>query len=323
MAAITQIAYPPPEKHLRPLNSRRDLGQVADLVELCFAENLSVDGQHYLRRMRQIAKNQSGSWFDLAPLPFTSAEGFVWEDNGTIVGNISLIPFIKRGRPLYLIANVAVHPDYRRQGIARALTEAALEQARKRHAHSAWLQVRDDNPSAVELYESTGFTERARRTTWLRKPGNPKSEPATGVRITQRKSAHWKKQHEWLRRNYPDEIAWYWPVSRLAFRPGLLGAVNRFFSEVHLRHWSVVRHGQWMGTLTWRATGAHADQLWLAAPPEHEAAVLQTLLPYIHWRGRSQRPLSLDYPAGRAADALQQAGFRAEHTLIWMEADVS
>ena len=267
-----------------------------------------------------MARKQANAWLDLAPLPFTSTEGFVWEENGKIVGNISMIPFVKGGRPMYLIANVAVHPAYRRRGIARALTETALEQARKRYARSAWLQVRDDNPSAVELYASTGFVERARRTTWLRNPGNPRGEAAPGMRITPRKRAHWKHQRTWLRRNYPDEISWYWRVSRLTFRPGIFGALNRIFSEEQLRHWSVERAGRWLGTLTWRATAAHADQLWLAAPPESEDITLRTLLPYIHWRGRTQRPLSLDYPAGHAAQTLQEAGFKAEHTLIWMEA---
>ncbi len=322
MAAITQTIPRPTKSHLRPVNARRDLGQIADLVELCFAETLSADGQRYLRRMRQSARHQPYSGFQFAALPFIAPEGFVWDEGGEIVGNISLIPFVSRRRLLYLIANVAVHPARRRQGIARALTNAALEQVRKRHARVVWLQVRDDNPAAISLYQAAGFAEQTRRTTWVHPAGDFRGVPAPGTRITQRKPAHWKRQRKWLQWNYPDEIFWYWRLSRFAFRPGVLGAFSRFWSETRLRHWSVEQNSEWLGTLTWYATGAYADQLWLAAPPETETPALQTLLPYIHWPGREHRPLSLDYPAGRAADVLHQAGFRAEHTLIWMKIDI-
>ena len=320
MTAIAQAARASQEMHLRPLNPRRDLSRIADLIELCFAENLSADGRQYLRHMRRVAHGFSNRWFDSAPLSFLSSEGFVWEDeNKRIVGNISLIPFIRRGRPIYLIANVAVHPNYRRRGIAQALTLAALNQARKRLAGAVWLQVRANNPGAIHLYKKNGFMEQARRTTWLRNPGDPKIQPTTnGVRMTTRKARHWKQQQEWLHKNYPNEIFWYWPVSRSAFRPGILGAFNRFFSETRMHHWSAERKNRWLGTLTWRAARTYADQLWLAAPPETEDIVLQTLLPRIHWRGRKRHPLSLDLPAGRAVNALQEAGFKEEHTLIWM-----
>ncbi len=320
MAAVTQLINSSPEAKLRPLNPHSDLKRVADLIELCFADTLDADGKRYLRRMRQEAKNQENRWFDTRFIQVHNpAEGFVWEENGNIVGNISLIPFFNLGNFVYLIANVAVHPDYRGQGIARALTNAALDWLEKRRSRSVWLQVRDNNPPAIHLYESVGFVERARRTTWTLLPGNLKSEAISGVRITSQKSSHWKGQREWLRQNYPDELFWYWPLNPSAFRPGIWGSMVRFITETRLRHWAVERQGQLLGVLSWRASQAYADQLWLAAPPENEDIVLQTLLPFIRWRDRAQRPLSIDYPAGRADQTLLEAGFRPDHTLIWME----
>ncbi len=93
----------------------------------------------------------------------------------------------------------------------------------------------------------------------------------------------------------------------------------RLLYETQLRQWSVEQSGQFCGTLSWKTTHAYADQIWLAAPPENEDVVLQTVLPHLHWRGRSQRPLSIDYPVGRAAKTLQETGFKPDHTLIWME----
>jgi len=43
--------------HLRPIDARRDLIQVADLIELCFSENIDPDGESYIRQMRNAAKN--------------------------------------------------------------------------------------------------------------------------------------------------------------------------------------------------------------------------------------------------------------------------
>lgn len=320
MAAITEISQTSVASHLRPLNPRRDLRRVADLIELCFDETLDADGRRYLSHMRRTEQNQSQHWWEI---PLFQAEigtaGFVWEEKGQIVGNISLIPFVSLGKPIYLIANVAVHPDYRRRGIARALTNAALERSQKRRVRTVWLQVRDNNPAAVQLYESVGFIERACRTTWTLLPGKLQGEVISGVRITSQKSGHWKPQREWLRQNYPDPLLWYWPVSVPAFRPGIWGMLARFVTETHLRQWAVERQGQLLGTMSWRATSTYADQLWLAAPPEHEDLVLKTLLPHLRWRERDQRPLSIDYPVGRAANTLLETGFRANHTLIWME----
>ncbi|MFC1997673.1 GNAT family N-acetyltransferase [Chloroflexota bacterium] len=318
--ATTHLSNSTPPDQIRALNPRSDLSRVADLIELCFAETLDQDGQRYLNRMRRVGQHNRGRWFE--PPSFyinLTAEGFVWQENGDIIGNISLIPFASLGRPIYLIANVAVHPDHRRKGIARALTMAALNHIQNRPIRSIWLQVRDNNNAAVRLYESIGFIERARRTTWTLSPGNLVVDTPSGARIIQHKSRHWKSQRKWLRQNYPDDLFWYWPISPNIFRPGIWGMLTCFFHEARMRQWAVEQRGQLRGILSWKTTSAYADQLWLAAPPESEELVLQTLLPYIHWSERAQRPLSINYPVNRAANTLSKAGFHPDHTLIWME----
>jgi ribosomal-protein-alanine N-acetyltransferase len=61
------------------------------------------------------------------------------------------------------ILNLAVHPDYRRRGIARRLLAQGLARARTLGAELAWLEVRPSNRAARALYQSFGFKEVGRR----------------------------------------------------------------------------------------------------------------------------------------------------------------
>lgn len=61
------------------------------------------------------------------------------------------------------ITNLAVDPDLRRHGIARALLGAVLEDARRRRVGLAFLEVRPTNAEALGLYESFGFRVIGRR----------------------------------------------------------------------------------------------------------------------------------------------------------------
>jgi ribosomal-protein-alanine N-acetyltransferase len=61
------------------------------------------------------------------------------------------------------ITNIAVRPDLRRQGIARSLLRAVLEDARGRRFKIVVLEVRPSNQHAVSLYESFGFRVVGRR----------------------------------------------------------------------------------------------------------------------------------------------------------------
>lgn len=60
------------------------------------------------------------------------------------------------------LAQVAVHPSRRRQGLARRMVEQACRLAASRGARLVTLLVGDSNAAARALYESMGFTERAR-----------------------------------------------------------------------------------------------------------------------------------------------------------------
>ncbi len=61
------------------------------------------------------------------------------------------------------IANLAVHPAFRRQGLGRALLRHALEAARRSGMTSALLEVRAGNAAALALYRAFGFEVVGRR----------------------------------------------------------------------------------------------------------------------------------------------------------------
>lgn len=55
------------------------------------------------------------------------------------------------------LGNLAVHPDYRRRGIARHLVEHLLERARRHGASLITLEVRAGNKAALALYSHYRF----------------------------------------------------------------------------------------------------------------------------------------------------------------------
>ena len=61
------------------------------------------------------------------------------------------------------ILNLAVAPEFRRQGIAKRLVLSALSHARSKGAKRAFLEVRASNIAAQKLYSKLGFTGTAIR----------------------------------------------------------------------------------------------------------------------------------------------------------------
>ncbi|MBN2327536.1 MAG: ribosomal protein S18-alanine N-acetyltransferase [Candidatus Omnitrophica bacterium] len=68
------------------------------------------------------------------------------------------------------ISNIAVHPDFRRRGVAQQLVEGALQEGRSRQAVSVSLEVRESNAAARAFYQKIGFEEVGRRPQYYRLP---------------------------------------------------------------------------------------------------------------------------------------------------------
>ena len=68
------------------------------------------------------------------------------------------------------IMNIAVHPDWRRQGIAKSLIGALIAELKKRGSHALLLEVRASNDPAIALYGKLGFRQVGRRKNYYRNP---------------------------------------------------------------------------------------------------------------------------------------------------------
>lgn len=308
--------------HLRPLSILKDLPSVADLIELCFSDTMDSDGRRFVQDMRRSSHDSSFlKWANRAAettsLPLT---GYIWEENGRIIGNASLVPFRHRGKRLYLIANVAVHPAHRGKGIARALTERSLQHARGKKVDDIWLHVRNDNPSAIHLYETLGFIERARRTQWQASTDLRAEEPDTDIAVTTRHPRYWAAQLHWLSRLYPDALGWHrnWNITSL--KPGLWNWLYLLFVDINIRQWAAVRQDNLLATLSW-IPNMRGEGLFAGAGAGSDPEALTALLI------RARRELyhlypsiSLEFPVGEFDDAIRAAGFKPLRTLLWMQA---
>lgn len=320
---------------LRSLNILHDLPQVADLIELCFKTTLDDDGQSYVQQMRRASAD--GAFLNWASRIMESSSmplaGYVWEEDGKIIGNASLVFQVHRGRRLAMIANVATHPSFRGRGIGRALAERAMLGALQRGAKDIWLQVRHDNPTAIRIYTELGFVERARRTTY--QSGNSagsgsrgtdsarstRSAGAQRVVATSRQPSRqqWPRQYEWLRRAHPDEISWYahWEWNRL--EPSLKNLLYRLFMQSEQRQWCATGDQDLLATATWVPTYRVPNSLWLAAAPDSGVAATRVL--EIARQELSQyRKITIEHPAGELKEEIEAAGFSEFRTLLWMRA---
>lgn len=309
--------------HMRPVDLRRDLDAVADLIDTCFSTTMDKDGHDYVRYIRRMANyarflGQNERMPDRYAVPLN---GWVWEEEGRIIGNLTLIPHRKQGKRVMLIANVAVLPEYRRQGIGRALTEQGIAGARVQGVDEVWLQVRDDNPAAEHLYRQLGFIERMRRTAWLAEPDKELVRPQVpGVKATNRRTEDWLLQRDWLETNYPADAAWNLGFNAERLKPGFVPTIKAFLGDVPFRCWSARWDNRLLGVVAWEPFTSPTDPVWMAAPPESEDAAIRVLLPEVEFALRRRRkPLTVNYPAGRGVEAFQAVGWRWHNTLIWME----
>lgn len=83
------------------------------------------------------------------------AHYFIILFNNQIVGYIGLWQVLDEAH----ITNVAIHPDYRQQGLASKLIEYTLDFCRETGILSITLEVRKSNIPAQNLYKKFGFFE--------------------------------------------------------------------------------------------------------------------------------------------------------------------
>ncbi len=320
---FVMVDIPINKSGIRSVNIYTDLEAIANLIEICFGDNLDPDGRDYIRQIRRAAHNPSyirwiaGSGEHVSYPLF----GYVWIEDEKLVGNLTLIPFRVQHKWYYLIANVATHPDYRRRGIARKLTERALQHAQDHGASAAWLQVRDDNKTAYQLYQSLHMEERARRSTWLSKTNTAilYQSLLNGLMVGKRRTHDWQVHREWLAATYPPTVAWNLNFHLEYFSPNPWYSFIRTLHNRSYRLWSSYAQKQSTGLAALESTHYYADTLWVACNPEWEKLSIRALLCHIRYETKDRRPLLVNYPAYRASESFRDSGFELQSTLIWME----
>lgn len=68
------------------------------------------------------------------------------------------------------ITNVAVFPEFRRNGVGKVLVEFLVNKTKEENAEFVTLEVRKSNLSAISLYEKCGFQNVGERRKFYEKP---------------------------------------------------------------------------------------------------------------------------------------------------------
>ena len=123
------------------------VAQVAELEKLCFADPWSE---------KSIASELGNIW----------SYWVVALDGERVVGYIGS----QSSADETDVMNVAVHPDYRRRGIAESLIEVLIRELKNRGSHALMLEVRDSNEPAIALYEKLGFQQVGLRKNYYHNP---------------------------------------------------------------------------------------------------------------------------------------------------------
>jgi ribosomal-protein-alanine N-acetyltransferase len=131
---------------------KADIAAVREIDQLSFTLPWPANAFNYELEQNQL----SLLWVAEAPL---SAENVPETENSAAAGSRQVVGVIV----VWLvideahIATIAVHPEYRRQGIARRLLSVALDEVQRREMVSATLEVRSSNTAAQNLYKDFGF----------------------------------------------------------------------------------------------------------------------------------------------------------------------
>jgi len=89
----------------------------------------------------------------------SASRSWVADLDGKIVGMIVVWLIIDEAH----VATLATHPDFRRRGIAKKLLAHALRHLMDDGARSSFLEVRESNIAAQEMYRKFGYEASGRR----------------------------------------------------------------------------------------------------------------------------------------------------------------
>lgn len=102
---------------------------------------------------------------------------WVYEVGGEIIGHVVMMVALDEAHLL----NITIAPNWRGQGLGKALLRHAMNAGRLLHVRTLYLEVRPSNPAAIKLYEKLGFEAFALRKGYY--PAKEGREDALVMRI--------------------------------------------------------------------------------------------------------------------------------------------
>ncbi|MBN1427464.1 MAG: GNAT family N-acetyltransferase [Anaerolineae bacterium] len=308
----------------------RDLFQIAELVEKCFSSGMDAGGRSAIQEMKFIARLWPLTW----PLIILDrpglGTGFVWRIGGHVIGNASLYPGGAHPwlGPGWLVANVAVHPDYRRQGIALSLMRAGIEFVREQRGRWIALQVDAANTGAQELYKKLGFTGYETLGIWERTGLHQlvSSADANTWHIRSRRSQDIATETDLIyNRARLGAMNWGHPIERSQLQGGLLSDIGKLLGGQYQDHRVLPdpdRPNRLLGVLWIDMSGWHAARLSLfldpdLRDPDGRQSLLRWILDNHAFEGWSLR-LETVAEDNHVEEMAQAAGFRKTHNLTQM-----
>lgn len=312
----------------RPINLNRDIPQVVALLELSFGEKMDRGGQQMMHYSNPGGQPAMFGWLHsqfnrLAP-------GYVWQEDNRIVGNVTLIATKIPGR--HIVANVAVHPDYRRRGIARALMDAVMDQARARHGEVVMLQVVQDNYPAINLYKSLGFYSLGNMTTWRASVSRlHEILPTNGEKdllIRPMRRSQWHAAYQVDIDSLHPDLNWPEPIPQPFYKTGFWQTISNFMNGRRQETWVVTdKHGHLAGVASIINEWLQAYEMTFRVPPRWHGQVERPLLAKLVHRlqGMSQRNIRIHHAANDEVvnNLLKEANFSAQRTLTHMRWNVT
>jgi ribosomal protein S18 acetylase RimI-like enzyme len=311
---------------LRPFNPLQDIRPMVELIELSFAADLDPQSRQMLREMRTLSYLGGPLLWLLtktSPTLRNFFSGYVWLEEGRIVGNITVHQ--RWGHKGWFISNLAVHPDYRRRGIADRLMVEGMELARKRGAKRVSLEVRAKNLAAQKLYERLGFTKVGSMSKMrLEKVDRISPVPHGGYEIRIVKPNEWRKRYQLAEEVFSSEAKKITPVKeedyRLNFGQRLMAGIGDLLKGQTVRHWAAQRDDRFLALLTLRTGGSFTSHsLTMMVHPDHQGKVEEMLLTEAlsTLRAYPSRPLSAEIQSSyeEAVGIFREYGFVEEETL--------
>lgn len=312
------------ETGLRPVQIRRDLGAMADLIEIAFGAQMDASGRAAVQEMRAMSRSGALLWLLVSldrALMKSLTHGYVWIDPAShkLVGNVSLYP--AGFNNTWIIANVAVHPDFRRRGIAQQMMEATLELAHEKQARRVQLQVEANNSGALRLYEGLGFRTLRAFIRWRRAAHLMPPQPLNPMpHITLRSPREWRAEMALAQEVRPDQrggIGWMHPVRPHEFRSSLWRHRDHFI----VRHPEDANRLDGVMRIETKLGAAHAN-VDLMVVPEQQGILEEALINFgIRFLADRGRGMVIQHPSDdiAATEVFRRYHFENLRHLVHME----